>query len=631
MRRIAAVLQIVALLLITVQVPADAAQPAADAEQLLAERYAPVIMIKEQEQECDDKGEPYLPTSVDIVLDNPQVMLREHSSGNPVVKRAPGAADLVGLGEGFFLDFPGEALTPGCLYEKDFRRYQATRPATIYAHIVEQDDAVYLQYWFYWYFNDWNNKHESDWEGIVVKFDVSSVDDALRTEPVAVGYNQHDGGERADWDDDKLEKQGTHPVVYSSAGSHASYFSSDLFLGRGDGEGLGCDNTAGPSNPIRPVVVVLPDAVADPTDPLAWLSYEGRWGEHLGKPNNGPTGPNSKGSWTDPGPGFDNLRDGSVLVPTGASQAAVVVSAFCTVVEYGSKGLYTFTHSPVQLLLGLLIVGAIARFLVHRTDWRPVSATPLARRRRGGQILVAAKRLYLEQPGTFLLFGLVYLPAAFLTGALAAVISLVPPVRALLDMSDGLSGADFILTALVGSIGHTAAFLLVNSLVADHLGFEVRGPVGAAITARRVTAQVKHLAGAFIRSYLIVAGLFLSFIGIPWAIRQLVRYQFIGHAVVLQGAEANTALEASSVLVRHRWFHTAGAVAAINFVLELSALAVLLLVLVTLTEIPLWTFSAVALLIHAILVPMASIVMYLLYGDAVAQHEKLPQAEPAAL
>ena len=133
--------------------------------------------------------------------------------------------------------------------------------------------TVFLQYWTYWYYNDWNNKHESDWEGINLMFEASSVEEALASEPVDVGYAQHEGGERADWDDPKLERDGDRPVVYSSAGSHASYYGSALYLGRAASEGFGCDDTSGPSERVDPEVVVLPDSVDDPTDPLAWVSY----------------------------------------------------------------------------------------------------------------------------------------------------------------------------------------------------------------------------------------------------------------------------------------------------------------------------------------------------------------------
>lgn len=47
---------------------------------------------------------------------------------------------------------------------------------------MQQSDApdqLAVQYWFYWYFNDWNNTHESDWKFIQVLFDASTVADAL--------------------------------------------------------------------------------------------------------------------------------------------------------------------------------------------------------------------------------------------------------------------------------------------------------------------------------------------------------------------------------------------------------------------------------------------------------------------
>ena len=79
-----------------------------DAEQELADRFAPVMMLKAQEEPCDTEGEPYGPTAVDIVLDNPEVVLRQVGNADPVVMVAPGASDLFGLesgsGDSFVLD-----------------------------------------------------------------------------------------------------------------------------------------------------------------------------------------------------------------------------------------------------------------------------------------------------------------------------------------------------------------------------------------------------------------------------------------------------------------------------------------------------------------------------------------------
>jgi hypothetical protein len=47
-----------------------------------------------------------------------------------------------------------------------------------------------------------------------------------------------------------------------------------------------------------------------------------------------------------------------------------------------------------------------------------------------------------------------------------------------------------------------------------------------------------------------------------------------------------------------------------------------LLLLVTVTELPLWAVTAAVFACQVILVPLAAIVLTLLYGDAYAQHEE---------
>ncbi len=591
----------------------------------LAQRYAPIMMLKAQEAECDQDGEPYGPTSIDIVLDNPEVVLRQVGPGNPVIMNAPGASDLFELGQGFFLDFPGGALQPGCIYETDYRKYSRDRPTTVYAHVVKQDghpDQLALQYWFYWYYNDWNNKHESDWEGIQLLFDASTIEEALASEPVSVGYAQHEGGERADWDSSKLERDGSHPLVYSSAGSHASYFGSALYLGRSGSEGFGCDNTDGPSNRLEPEVVVLPDSVADADSPLAWLEYAGRWGERQNGPFNGPTGPAAKGRWLEPIDWHEELRASSVVVPSGDSQATAVISAFCGVVEWGSGVLISFTTSPVTLLITFGLLVALAGWATRRTTWEPVAPLPLVQRRSVGQILRLAGTGHRWTTRAMLRFGLVYLPAAAVVAVVGALLSIAPLLGDLVGVAGRASGTSLVLALFAGSIPHLVALVLVNAMMAAHLG-RADGdeplPVGAA--AKLAWSERRTLGSALLRASVIVIVLFATIIGIPWGIRQVVRYQFVAQVVVLEGLDAKASLARSSELIRGRWLHTAVVLAIVNGLVLVSATVVGVILLVLVSQLPLWLFSVLVTLVSALVVPIGAVALTLLYGDARAEKQ----------
>ena len=367
--------------------PTVSAQTDDDSDaQELVERYVPIVMLRTQEEPCDSDGEPFVPMNVDLLLDNPQIALRQVGNGDPTVMRAPGAADLFDLGEGFYLDAPGDSLNPGCLYEQDHDRFNAGQPAVVYAHIAQQPDEpdqLAVQYWLYWYYNDWNNVHEGDWEFVQLMFPASSVAEALATEPESAGYAQHEGGERADWDGDKLQREGTHPVVYSSQRSHASYYNAALYMGRSGSEGFGCDNTDEPSTRVEPEVVLLPDGVDDAADPLAWVDFDGRWGERHASPNNGPTGPSTKPQWTEPVTWQEGLRDSSFVVPSGDSQGAQLINTFCDVVEWGSVQFIRFVASPARMLFVLAVLTALAVFLLRRTSWREVESLPLPRQATG--------------------------------------------------------------------------------------------------------------------------------------------------------------------------------------------------------------------------------------------------------
>ena len=75
------------------------------------------------------------------------------------------------------LDLPGDALDPGCDYEQWFRSMDA-EPA-VYGRAVVDGDVLVAQYWLYYVYNDWNDRHESDWEMVQLVFDTASVAEAL--------------------------------------------------------------------------------------------------------------------------------------------------------------------------------------------------------------------------------------------------------------------------------------------------------------------------------------------------------------------------------------------------------------------------------------------------------------------
>ena len=194
-----------------------AAPSAPDDEQALAERFAPVVRLVHQDVECGP-GEPYRPSDVETVLGDRSVALRGPWEGDEIVRVGP-TADQLGEGlSGYYLDFPGNPLDAGCDYERWSRAAAADSAPTTYAHVVTEDghdDRVVLQYWFFYPFNDYTNKHEGDWEVIQLVFAAPDATEALDQTPIEVGYSQHEGAEVSSWDDPKLEiVEGTHPVVY---------------------------------------------------------------------------------------------------------------------------------------------------------------------------------------------------------------------------------------------------------------------------------------------------------------------------------------------------------------------------------------------------------------------------------
>jgi hypothetical protein len=601
-------------------------------EVALAERYAPVVRLVEQVEECGP-GEPYEPLDVDLLFDEPTVALRGPWGGGDLVEIGPAAENLAGGLYEYHLDFPGNALDPGCDYERWGRRLAEGRSPAVYAHVATDPGypgRLALQYWLFYVYNDWNNLHEGDWEMIQLVFDAGSARDALERGPTSVGYSQHEGAERADWGDDKLELvDGTHPVVYPAAGSHANFFEEALFVGSSAEQGVGCDNTTGPTYTVRPAVVTIPSDTDEARDAFPWIEFEGRWGELQRAFFNGPTGPNLKTQWTKPIRWSEGWRDRSYAVPGGGVVGTGATDFFCDAVAGGSRTLQRLLDQPAPVFLALAALVVLVMVSLSRATWRPTAPLRLARRRAWGQILAAAARMYVGRMPLFVGIGVLAIPIALLVTLLQALVLQASTVVGFESEGEG-SG---LLALLVLAIGTTLTLVglgLVQAATVRALDEIDRGRSPGPVRAYRLALDsILPLLGGLAIAVVVVTLLASSVFLLPIAIWLAVRWALIAAVVELEALSALGALRRSGRLVRRRWLKVASLV-LVGGGIALAAGPLLGALLIFVTDAPLWVLNTVAGVVYAVAMPFVALTTAYLYFDARARDE-LAEREPDQL
>jgi hypothetical protein len=276
-----------------------------------------------------DPAESFAPTSVQTFITDSS--LERHKGADWVVADAhPGPGNLPGPGTGIWR-LNQQPCTPlaglgglGC-YADSWT--QGAGASTVYGRVTHQGGETILQYWYFYYDDLYSyfyppsdllwQAHEGDWEVVNV---VLSADE----QPLFVGYSQHCLGQQRPWATTPTW-DGTHPVVYVAAGSHANYFSS----------GMHQINLACVPDQVKYVLFVLlrlappvdytgSGAVAGPprsggtvahieqigSGAHSWVAFPGFWGEgeffHAPAPigtvaaGPSPTGPAYHAIWTDP-------------------------------------------------------------------------------------------------------------------------------------------------------------------------------------------------------------------------------------------------------------------------------------------------------------------------------------------
>jgi len=595
--------------------PEAGSQAGSDVEavQQLADRYAPIVVVREQPAPCGP-GEPYVPTAVETVLGRQDVALVGPDGSR---LSAPTAADLAGKGDGWYLDIPGNPLDPGCDYDSWFREAGAGQPSTVYARVVTEPvhpDRLVLQYWMFWVYNDWNDKHEGDWEMVQLAFPASDAAEALTVAPDELAFAQHEGSELSAWTDPKLHRDGDRVAVYPGQGSHAAYYTQARWFGKSAAAGFGCDNTLAPAREVRPDVVVLPD---EPRAEFAWVGFTGRWGEKAPSFNNGPTGPITKTQWDEPVTWME--EEGRVAAAPLPVVGGPAVSGFCELTEAGSLLFIQVLDAPVLVGAVVLALLVLLVVLVARTDWFNDDNPALDRPRKAGQIAVAALDLARKRPGAFWVPALVVMGSVALNLLLARILVRSRPGESLTDVN-GL-GADWLgpVLAIVVSVVllPVVAFAMATTVeIVDALarGEEISGPEAF----RRVLVHPGGW-GVAVIAYLVVSALAATWWLLPVALFLLAIWAVALPATELEDEGVRRGLGRSRLLTKGRRLRSAllGAFLVwIAFSLPASLGAIVLLV----TGWPFWVTNLVAMLVAGVLVPVAAIGLTLLYYDLRARN-----------
>lgn len=592
---------------------APVALAADDPEGRLIEQYVPRVVIREQVEACGD-GEPYLPTPVEAVLGRPDVAL-VGPDGQRIA--GPSASDIAGLGEGWYLDLPGNPLSPGCDYEEWFRATGSGLPPSVYARIARDPDypgMLVLQYWFFWVFNDWNDRHEGDWEMIQLLFESDSPAAALASGPVSVAFAQHEGSETADWNDPKILRDGDHVVVYPGQGSHAAYFTQAQWFGKSAAAGFGCDDTLAQGRLLEPEAVVVTD---DPR--FDWLAFSGRWGEKAPSFNNGPTGPAMKTQWARPVTWqLEHGREGAVALPVVGGPA---VDSFCSLTRAGSLLFIAILDQPIFVSLVLLVAVLLLIGLSRSTRWRHGGDIRPDRERRAGQVVSASLgMMWRYRRHLWPLLLVVGLAAA---GALALQ-QLVLRTRPAGDVTDVNGLVDEPLgLGLAIVVGFAVAPLVAVALAATA---RVIGDLARGTTPRpwqALSLSIRRPAGALVQVtvYFGVTLLASSLVLIPLALWFIALWAVAMPAAVIEERRYVEAFRRSMALTRgRRWraVFLSALLVWVGFSLPGAVGGVLLL----LTGWPFWVTNLAAIVLSAVLLPFSAIGLTLQFFDFRQEHDR---------
>jgi hypothetical protein len=180
----------------------------------------------------------------------------------------------------------------------------------VYGHARHDSSGrLWLQYWFFYYFNDKGllgaGLHEGDWEMVQLRLGPEGTPDVAT-------YGQHAWGKAAEWATLQHEptEEGPVAVVFPARGSHAS-------LTRPGSQAAPAipDHNDGLGPRVRPRLIAIGD------DGPGWALWPGRWGSTRRREafeSDSPRGPREHPQWWKPDAFHREAVAAAGLWPTGS-------------------------------------------------------------------------------------------------------------------------------------------------------------------------------------------------------------------------------------------------------------------------------------------------------------------------
>jgi hypothetical protein len=275
-------------------------------------------------------------------------------------------------------------------------------------------------------------------------------------------------------------------------------------------------------------------------------------------------------------------------------------SVFCVASSQASTGLRFFTLYPWRTATLLTALFALSVYL-------------LVSIRRS---LVRAARVYMRWWGSFTTIGIVLILLGFAVTSLQRVITSNTPLEWVVDLIGRSDQARLAASLLVGSAQSALEAVLIGPAIVAVIQMIRRGePTDAGRAYRRAWAQAPALARTYLRVQLGLLFRFLTILGIPFFVRDRVRWAFYGQAVMIDGARSSRgASRTSAATVSGTWWRTAAEMLVFTVIGLLPGPLIGIMLMVTYAP-SLAFVNALSSVIYAFAVPYKIIGLTLLYLD----------------